>query len=45
MQADKDHERSHTYRVLKTKVKLEVDDMSYHSKIAEEIREIRIEGI
>ena len=45
LQTYRDPERSHTYRVLNTKVKLEVDDMRYHSEITEEIREIRIEGI
>ena len=45
LQADKDSRRSHTHRVLKTKVKLKVNDMRYHSEITKEIREIRIEGI
>ena len=45
LHADRDPRRLHTYRVLKTKVKLEVNDMRYHSEIIEEIREIRREGI
>ena len=45
LQAGRDPKRSHTYRVMETKVKLEVDDMRYHSEITEEIREIRTEGI
>ena len=45
LQANRDPKRSHTYRVLKAKVKLEVDDIRHHSEIMEEIREIRTEGI
>ena len=32
LQADRDPIRSHTHRVIKTKVKIEVNDMRYHSK-------------
>ena len=39
LQADRDPERSHTYRGLKTKVKLEVNDMGNHSEVKEEKRE------
>ena len=45
MQADRDPGRSHTYRGLKTKVKLEVNDMRYHFDVTEVNREIRSEGI
>ena len=45
LQADRDPRRSHTHRVMETKVKLEVDDMRYYSEIIEEIREIRTKGI
>ena len=45
LQVDRDLGRSHTYGVLKSKVKLEVTDMKYHSEITKEIREIRTEGI
>ena len=39
LQADRDPGRSHTYRAMKIKVKLEVNDMRYHFEITEEIRE------
>ena len=45
LQANRDPGRSHTYRGLKTKVKLEVNDMRYHSDVTGENREIRSEGI
>ena len=45
LQVDRDPKRSHTHRLLKTKVKLEINDMRYHSEITEEIREIVSEGI
>ena len=45
MQADRDLGRTHTYRALNTKVKLEVNDMRYHYEITKEIREIKLEGI
>ena len=45
LQADIDPKRSHTHRVIETKVKIEVDNMRYHSETTEEIREIRTEGI
>ena len=45
LQADRDPGRSHTYRALKTNVKLEVNDMRYHSEATEENREIKSEGI
>ena len=45
LQDDRDPGRSHTYRVLKTKVKLEVNDMRYHYEITEDIREIITEKI
>ena len=38
-QADRDPERSHTYRRLKKKVKLEVNDMGYNSEVKKENRE------
>ena len=39
LQADRDPGRSHTYKGLKTKVKLEVNDMGYHSEVKVENRE------
>ena len=45
LQADRDPGRSQTYKVLKIKVKIEVNDMRYHYEITEDIKEIKTEGI
>ena len=45
LQANRDPRRSHTHRVMETKVTLEVYVMRYHLQSKEEIKEIRTEGI
>ena len=45
LQANRDPKKSHTHRVMETKVKLEVDDMRYLLGSKEDTKEIRTEGI